>query len=176
MVKIDGVGELIVREIRSGDGEGCARAWRDAGRHYAAIVPDVIQEPDPEGLVEWFEEAIREPRGDDTLWLVAEDDAQVVGVIEAAIARPTPDARWQLQRDLSRVRLVINALAVAEEYRRKGVGTALTEAAETWGRRRGATVAATDTNLSSSLSVPFYENRMGYQRQAIILRKTLKPE
>ncbi|MFL6053433.1 MAG: GNAT family N-acetyltransferase [Actinoallomurus sp.] len=165
-----------LREIRPGDGEGCARAWRDAGRHYAAIVPGVVQEPDPEGLVEWFEEAISEARDDDTVWLVAEVNGQVVGVIEAAVARPAPDAHRQLQRDLSRVRLVINALAVVEEYRRRGVGTALMEAAETWGRRRGAAVAVTDTNLSSPLSVPFYENRMGYQRQAVILRKTLKPE
>lgn len=170
------MGGLIVREIRSGDGEGCARAWRDAGRHYAAIVPEVIQEPDPQGLVEWFEHAIRDERGDDTLWIVAEDDGQVVGMVEAAVTRPTPDARRQLQRDLSRVRLVVNALAVVEEYRRKGVGTALMEAAETWGRQRGAVVTVTDTNLSSSLSVPFYEDRMGYRRQAVILRKTLKPE
>ncbi|GAA4631892.1 hypothetical protein GCM10023196_063070 [Actinoallomurus vinaceus] len=139
-------------------------------------MPEVIQEPDSHGLVEWFEQGIGQERGDDTVWLVAENDEQVVGVIEAAVTRPAPDARWQLQRDLSRVRLVIHALAVAEEYRRKGVGTALMEAAEKWGRRKGATVAVTDTNLSSPLSVPFYEKRMGYHRQAVILRKALKPE
>lgn len=32
----------------------------------------------------------------------------------------------------------------------------------------------TDTNLSSPLSVPFYENRMGFTRQAVILRKALE--
>ncbi|MEV5750180.1 GNAT family N-acetyltransferase [Actinoallomurus sp. NPDC052308] len=166
---------LIVREIRPGDGEGCARAWQDAGRHYAAIVPEVVQEPDPEGLVEWFEQAIGEPREEDTAWLVAEDDGQVVGLIEAAVIRPAPDARWQIQRDLSRVRLVINALAVAAECRRQGTGTALMAAAEAWGRRRGAEIAVTDTNLSSPLSVPFYEKRMAYHRQGITLRKALHP-
>jgi GNAT superfamily N-acetyltransferase len=165
-----------VREIRPGDGEDCARAWRDAGRHYAAIVPEVIQEPDREGLVEWFEQAIGEARDDDAVWLVAEEHGQVVGVTEAAVTRPTPDARWQLQRDLSRVRLVINALAVVAEHRRKGVATALMQAAETWGRQRGAEVAVTHTNLSSPLSVPFYENRMGYHRQAVTLRKALTSE
>jgi GNAT superfamily N-acetyltransferase len=167
---------VTVREIRPGDGEGCAQAWRDAGRHYAEIIPEVIQEPDFEGLVDWFEQGIAETRGKDTLWLVAEDNGHVIGVIEAAIAQPAPDARWQLQRDLSRVRLVINALAVVEGQRRNGVGTALMEAAEAWGREKGATVAVTDTNLSSSLSVPFYERRMSYRRQAVILRKTLQPE
>jgi GNAT superfamily N-acetyltransferase len=175
-VDIDEMSGLIVRGIRPGDGDGCARAWRDAGRYYAALVPEVIHEPDAQGLVEWFERGIADERSDDTLWLVAEDDGQVVGVIEAVVNRPSPEARWQLQRDLSRVRLVITALAVVEGYRRKGVGTALMEAAETWGRQKGAEVAVTDTNLSSPLSVPFYENRMGYDRQAVILRKTLAPE
>ncbi|MCO5998523.1 GNAT family N-acetyltransferase [Actinoallomurus rhizosphaericola] len=167
---------VMVRKVRPGDGEGCARAWRDAGRHYAAIVPEVVQEPDPEGLVEWFEQSIGRSQGDDTVCLVAEDDGRVIGVIEAAVIRPAPDARWQLQRDLSRVRLVINALAVVAEYRRQGVGTALMEAAEEWGRGEGAEVAVTDTNLSSPLSVPFYEKRMAYRRQGVILRKPLRSE
>jgi GNAT superfamily N-acetyltransferase len=163
----------IVRQIQPGDGDGCARAWRDAGRYYAALVPEVIHEPDAEGLVEWFEQAIADERDDDALWLVAEDDGQVVGMIEATVERARPDGRWQLQRDLSRVRLLINALAVTDDHRRQGVGTILMEAAEEWGRQRGAVVAATDTNLHSPLSVPFYEDRMGYLRQAVILRKTL---
>lgn len=112
-------------------------------------------------------------------WLISrcgKSGGQVAGFIEAALARPVADAEWQLQRDASRVRLVINALAVVEEFRRKGVGTALMEAAEAWGKQKGAVVAVTDTNLSSPLSVPFYESRMGYRRQAVILRKPLAPE
>ena len=161
-----------MREVLPGDGEGCARAWRDAGRYYAALVPDVIQEPSPEGLAEWFEGLIREERGDDSLWLVAVDGDRLVGTISAEVARPDPDARWQIQRDLSRARLVINALAVVEERRRGGVGTALMNAAEEWGRSRGAVVAVTDTNLHSPSSVPFYES-LDYDRNAVIFRKSL---
>lgn len=167
--------ELLIRDIRPGDGADCARAWLDAGRYYAALVPDVIQVPDAGGLVEWFEEAIGEERPGDTIWLVAEDPTHgVSGMIEASVLRPAPDANRQLQRDLSRTRLVVNLLAVAEGYRRRGVGTALMEAAEEWGRAKGAVVAVTDTNLSSPLSVPFYEKRMGYSRQAVLLRKALE--
>lgn len=180
-VSMGGMNEIAVREIRPGDGEGCARAWTDAGRYYAAVVPEVIQEPDPDGLVEWFERAISENRGDDTLRLVATvgegaggGGGRVVGMIEATVRWPHPDGRFQLQRDQSRTRLVINALAVTDDYRRQGVGTALMRAAEEWGRDKGAVVALTDTNLRSSLSVPFYEDRMGYLRQAVILRKTLR--
>jgi len=166
--------ELVIRDIRPGDGTACARVWLDAGRYYAALVPDVIQVPDSDGLEEWFEEAIGAGRSADTLWRVADDPAHgVCGMVEAAVVRPAPDANRQLQRDLSRTRLVVNLLAVAEGYRRRGVGTALMEAAEEWGRAKGAVVAVTDTNLSSPLSVPFYEKRMGYDRQAVMLRKAL---
>jgi GNAT superfamily N-acetyltransferase len=165
----------MIRDIRPGDGEGCARAWLDAGRHYTALDPDVVQVPDADGLVEWFEEAIRAPRTADTRWLVAEEHDQTIGMIEAHIVRPTPDAHRQLQRDLGRTRLVVNLLAVTEGYRRRGVGTALMEAAEEWGRSEGAVVAVTDTNLRSPLSVPFYTERMGYRRQAALLRKALEP-
>ncbi len=48
------------------------------------------------------------------------------------------------------------------------------KAAEAWGQGKGAIVAVTDTNLHSPLSVPFYERRMGYHRQAVILRKLLQ--
>ena len=149
--------------------------WADAGRCYAAIVPEVIQEPDPDGLAEWFERGIAEDRGENTLWLVAVDDTggQVIGMIEASVQEPHADGRWQLQRDRSRTRLLINALAVAEDHRRRGVGTLLMNAAEEWGHGNGATVTLTDTNLRSDLAVPFYEARMGYQRQAVILRKHL---
>ena len=163
---------MLIRDVRPGDGEGCARVWLEAGRHYAELVPEVIQVPEADGLAGWFEEAIAEER--EHLWRVADEPgAGVVGIVEAAVVPPAPDARRQLQRDLGRTRLVVNLLAVAEGYRRRGVGTALMEAAEEWGRSRGARVVVTDTNLSSPLSVPFYENRMGFTRQAVILRKAL---
>jgi GNAT superfamily N-acetyltransferase len=164
---------ILVRSVRRGDGPGCARAWLDAGRHYAVIIPDIIQEPAADGLAEWFEGLIAAPRSDDERWLVAVDGLDVVGSIGATLRRPHPQARWQIQRDLSTTRLSIDVLVVAETHRRRGVGTLLMAAAEEWGRQQGATVAVTDTNLRSEMSVPFYEQRMGYARQAVILRKPL---
>lgn len=168
---------MMIRDVRPGDGEACARIWLDTGRYYAALVPEVIQVPEADGLAGWFEEAIAlEPTAGepDRLWRVADEPgAGVIGIVEAAVVRPAPDARRQLQRDLGRTRLVVNLLAVAEGYRRRGVGTGLMEAAEEWGRSKGADVVVTDTNLSSPLSVPFYEDRMGFTRQAVILRRVL---
>ena len=66
------------------------------------------------------------------------------------------------------------AAGVRPDLRSRGIGTALMDAAEEWGRRKGAVVAVTDTNLRSPISVPFYTARMGYERQAVILRKPLR--
>ena len=46
-------------------------------------------------------------------------------------------------------------------------------AVERWARERGAVCAMLDTYAASPLSVPFYEQRMGYQRRAIIFQKRL---
>jgi len=47
------------------------------------------------------------------------------------------------------------------------------DAAEEWGRSNGAAIALLDTYVGSPVSVPFYEQRMGYERRALYFRKTL---
>jgi GNAT superfamily N-acetyltransferase len=64
-------------------------------------------------------------------------------------------------------------VGTADAYKRQGVATKLVQAAEDWGRKRGAVVAICDTFIDSPLSVPFWERRMGYKRRAIIFRKRL---
>jgi GNAT superfamily N-acetyltransferase len=164
---------MVIRDARAGDGAGCARAWSDAGRYITTIDPVIGQVPEAAGLAEWFEAACASARGPEELWFVAECDGEVVGFVQAVIDPPTAYPHWQLQRDLASSRLVIDSLAVVEEQRRSGVGTELMTAVEHAGRSRGAAVATLDTNLRSFLSMPFYEDRMGYQRHAVIFRKQL---
>ena len=165
---------VTVRETCRGDGVGCARAWLDAGRHVHEIDPAVGRVPDADGLAEWFERTITEDRADDERCLVAEADGQVVGFVAATVEAARTDAPWQIQRDLATRRLLIEALAVREGHRRGGAGAALMRAIEAWGRERGASVALTDTNLRSHLSLPFYEHGMGYGRRGVVLRKGLR--
>jgi GNAT superfamily N-acetyltransferase len=67
----------------------------------------------------------------------------------------------------------VDALLIDRDQWRHGAGTVLLEAAEAWGRDRGAQVARLDTYAHSPVSVPFYEDRMGYQRRSIIFQKQL---
>jgi GNAT superfamily N-acetyltransferase len=145
----------------------------NSSRH-VELAPELFRVPDEEGLAEFFERAIVEDSArSDFLALVAEIDGEVAGYLEAQLLPPLETARWQSGPDLARTRLHINALGTAQEFQRRGIATKLVEAAEEWGRDHGATVATCDTWIDSPMSVPFWEQRMNYERRAVILRKPI---
>lgn len=73
---------------------------------------------------------------------------------------------------LGKPRVYVNHLMVSPKFRRRGVATALMDAAEGWARKQGAGSIALDTYAESPLSVPFYE-AVGYERASIVLEKRL---
>ena len=162
-----------MRAARPGDGADLARGWLDGSRYYTALDPVRFQEPESDGLTEWFEELLTRPRSEDELWLVAEVDGVVVGTVSAVLQHPIDTAARQVLRSLGTTRLLVEALSVETDHQRHGIATKLMEAAEQWARGRGARLASLDTWTRSPVSVPFYERRMGYQRASIIFEKRL---
>jgi GNAT superfamily N-acetyltransferase len=71
-------------------------------------------------------------------------------------------------------RLLVDAVVVDRALWRGGIGTALLEAAQAWGRSRGATVARLDTYVDGPVAVPFYERHMGYERRSVVFQKWLE--
>ena len=165
--------EIAVRARRSGDGEELARSWLDAGRYYAELAPETFQIPETEGLVEHLERGAAPGDEPDTLRVVAEVGGRVVGAATGRIERPLDSARYQLQRQFSETRLMVDVVVVEEAFRRRGVGARLMAALEDWGRERGATVSLLDTYPESALSLPFFQERMGYRRRSVRLIKPL---
>jgi len=163
---------IHIRPARPGDGPGFARAWLDAGRYYAHLDPASFQVPARDGLAEWFDRTLAD-QDPHTLSLAAVVGNDIAGFLSATLQPPNPAARWQLLSSLSQPQLFIQALVVAEQHRRHGVGTALMTAAEEWARGKNAMIISLDTYLHSPLSVPFYEQRMGYYRRSIVFRKDL---
>jgi len=155
-----------------------AAAWLSAASYYADLDPVHFQVPAAAGLAEGWDEALGEASDDSRANLLrlvaeAEADGQVIGWLSAHIERPHPNAAAQLTREPGWTRLVVDALIVGREHWRRGAGKALLESAEAWGREQGAKVVRLDTYAGSPVSVPFYEERMGYQRRSITFQKTL---
>jgi GNAT superfamily N-acetyltransferase len=165
--------EAIIRRRQPGDGPALADLWLSTASYYVRLDPERFQLPDPVGLADWFEENLARSTDDDKFERVADIHDQVVGLVEAAVAEPIASARRQLLRQLSWRRLMVNALAVHPTFWRRGVGIQLLGAAEQWGASRGARVVVLDTYIHSDVSVPFYEQGMGYIRQSLIFEKSL---
>jgi GNAT superfamily N-acetyltransferase len=161
-----------IRPPHRGDGEGMARVWLSAGAYYADLDPAHFQVPSAEGLAESFEADIG-PGREDALRLVAELDGLVAGWLTARIERPSARGAHQAVRELGWTRLFVDAVMVDQALWRQGIGTALLTAAESWGRDRGASVVRLYTYPGSPVSVPFYEEHMGYQPRSILFQKPL---
>ena len=169
--------DVLIREIRTGDGAAVATVWREMGEYFAALNPHMFRVPSEEGLADWFEEGHVE-FGDrqDMLILLAEVDGVVAGAVSATLLEPIETAERQVQSDFSRRRLHIDSLGVVAAHRRDGVGTALMQAAEEWGRERGAEVVLLETELNNPLSMPFYKERMGMSPEFVTFRKEIVPQ
>ena len=168
--------EVLIRKTRLGDGEGCARLWREMGALFAEMNPQTFQVPAAEGLAEGFEKnnaAYRDAQ--DKVKLVAEVDGVLVGTVAASLHEPVGTSEKELQIDLGRRRLHVDSLIVAGTHQRDGVGSALMRAVEEWGRAQGAEVIILETETNNPMSVPFYEQRMGFSAEAIVFRKEIDP-
>jgi GNAT superfamily N-acetyltransferase len=167
------VGAIVLRERRDGDADAIARLTVELGLYYARLAPDLFAPVDEASLARWSAADAEWQAQPTTLALVAEVGGEVAGYLEAAIQEPDDAAGLATNRDLRTRHLYINYVATAEAHKRQGVATRLVEAAEDWARGEGVTLALTDTYIDSPQSVPFWEQRMGYKRRAIRLRKRL---
>ena len=165
--------QLVIRAPEHGDAAALAQIWMENCSYYAEMAPEWFQIPDEHGLVGWFESLLSEPPDDGELSLVAEVGGRVVGSLDASLLEPAEDANRQMVRELSQRRVVVNNLGVARDFWRSGVGSVLMEEVERWAREHGATQVGLDTYIFSPVSIPFYEKRLGYERQSINFRKRL---
>jgi GNAT superfamily N-acetyltransferase len=165
-------GTVVIRHARPGDGEGLAQLWVDMCDYYADLAPEHFQLPRNEGLSEWFGDVTADVP-EDAISLVGEADGRIVGWIWAHILEPREDAHHQLLRELAERRLVVEALIVERPSWRQGIGTRLMRAVEDWANARGATLSTVETYVRSPVSMPFYEQGMGYAQRRVTFQKRL---
>ena len=165
--------EIQIHLPRTGDGAGLVQSWLDAGIYYNQLAPGLFQISEEEGLASWFEDGHLHGHSDE-LYLVAVCSGQAVGFIEAAIESPIATPARQFVRNLGCYRLNIHVLVVQHAYWRHGIWKKLLAAAEDWGRSQGASMAILNTFIESPVSIPFFEELMGYQRRSIYFQKILE--
>jgi GNAT superfamily N-acetyltransferase len=161
----------VIRPARRGDGVGLARIWLENARYYVERFPSDFRVPDEDGLAEFFDVPMAD---DDAIALVAEVNGEVAAFAYARVSRPDDHARFQYLAPYVETRGYIEALGTGDAYQRRGLATLLVEACEAWAFERGATQMGTATYLASELSIPFWEQRMGYSRRGVNLVKRLE--
>ena len=164
---------ITIRAAVPDDGPALLRIHADVARYYQERASDYFEPPAPEGLAGELAAQAAQPGESRARHLVAEAQGAVVGALVARLVAPDEQRDRETEADSAQLRLRIEYLATAAAYRRRGIGTRLVKAAEEWGRTSGATVAATTAFQGSPLSVPFWEDRMGYEELSINLRKRL---
>lgn len=163
-----------VRVAQPGDGAALARVWVDNARYYVDLFPVDFRMPDEAGLGEWFEVRLDQPRRASELHLVAVVDGQVGAFVYARLTEPDEHASRQMLADYPYRRVHVEALGTADAFQRRGLATLLVEAVEAWARENGAHAISAETYLASPVSIPFWEQRMGYRRRSVKLTKRLQ--
>jgi aminoglycoside 6'-N-acetyltransferase len=102
--------------------------------------------------------------------LVAVADGKVVGMIELWLKRPREPEGARVARIA-----VDLGLAVAPNWRGRGVGTALMHAAEDWARANGAERMVLDLNAANEGALRLYE-RLGYKVHSLDMDKPIEPD
>jgi GNAT superfamily N-acetyltransferase len=171
MASVDG--DLSIRDATPEDAASLATAWREFAEYYVDIDPAQFQIPKEAGVAAWIRARIEREQGGNAIWLIAERNGRMVGYVQAQVSQPSDDADRQIMREVTEIVLKVDSLFVTAGERRLGVGAALMDAAEEWGRSKGASQAVVISYAYSPSSVPFYEERMRYQRKTIGFWKPL---
>src|SRR5687768_9989234 len=127
---------VTVRPPTPDDAEALARSWLEGARELLAMAPDRFRLPDEHGLVEFFREHLEGVAGPDLLSLVAELGGEIAGSLAARVHGPIGSARFQVLDYLGKPRVYVHHLMVSPKFRRRGVATALMNAAEGWARKQ----------------------------------------
>jgi GNAT superfamily N-acetyltransferase len=164
---------VIRKRHETADAFAIAHLILESNAYYSSLAPGLFTPIQEDGLEEWIASDSRWFARETSLALIAEIAGEVAGYLEASVEEPDPDAQFSGNRDLRERRLYINAVVTAEKHKRQGIGTRLVEAAEEWAREQGVTLSVCDTFLGSPQSLPFWTERMRYERRSVRLRKWL---
>jgi len=162
-------GRVEIRSAQATDIDALADIYLDSARHHVALDPEHYRLPERAAVADRLRGILAEAGGS-TGYLAAVADGRVVGSVTIRLF-PEPSAGSMV----ASVKSAEIGIAVLEEARGRGFGTALMTAAENWAVERGARLVVLDTSARNTDAVRLYE-RLGYEVGGLFLRKSVGPE
>jgi ribosomal protein S18 acetylase RimI-like enzyme len=152
----------VIRRARVEDWEGARALWREVDDLHASLAPAYFRKT-ARADGEW-----RELLGSrEAAVFVAEDAAQVVGVVAVRVYETPPDpAMVPLRRGH------VETLVVSGAHRRRGLGSRLMAEVTSWARRQGAAELVLTVWAGNRAAEAFYE-RLGYGELSRVLHAKL---
>jgi GNAT superfamily N-acetyltransferase len=152
-----GVGRLVVRELRAGDGA----IFRDWEMRMVSTSPYALKLPGEVGDAETIERDIGAPAGEPRLWLVAAQPDMYGPEAIVAFATGSIELRFRMQHD------AFVSVSVLPEWAGQGLGRRLHGRIEEWARGFGA------RRLTATISAPNAAGRgfaaaLGYRQEVVM--------
>jgi len=156
-----------IRPATPEDAEAIARVYTESAEHHALIDPERNHVPDRAAIAERYRSGQQHPEdSDETITLVAEDDGQVLGFLDARLLRPF-DPMYR-----PTTYCFVADVAVTAAHRSHGIGEQLMRAAEQWAREQGADFVSLEYHTENPRAAAFYE-RLGYRPASVVAIKRL---
>jgi ribosomal protein S18 acetylase RimI-like enzyme len=155
-----------IREARLEDYDALCLIFEQGDAHHRDALPRIFCSSD--GPTRSWQYVAALIADENATILVAEDDNQVIGAIQALI-REAPDIPIFVPRRYA----VIDSIIVSQTYRRSGVGQALMEEAHLWALDKGATQVELNVWEFNQGALAFYE-RLGYSTASRKMFKSLE--
>ncbi len=158
--------DLSIRSVTREDYDELGKIFAQVDALHCEALPQVFQKPDgPARSGEYINTIIS---NENMVLFVAESDGQIVGLVQAYI-REAPDISLFVPRRYA----VIDNVAVAEEFRRLGVGQALIERAERWAKDKKADQIELNVWEFNAGAIAFYD-KLGYETARRTMWKSLE--
>lgn len=160
--------EVQIRAAGPADAEGVTRVYLESALFHAGIEPERYLIPDEDAIVARYREGRQLPeRAENGVTLIAEIDGAIVGFADVRIVE-SPDP---MHRGFTYSHVV--EVAVSTAHRSQGIGGRLLEAAEDWGREKGAEFASLEYLVVNERAGELYQ-RKGYHPAAVLAIKRLQ--
>ena len=155
-----------IRPAALEDLETLVDIYLSSASHHVALDPDHYRVPDRAGATDRLR-GIVEDGGRSTGYLAAAVDGRVVGSVSIALLSPPTAGSMMAPVPTAEI-----GIAVLEEARGAGIGTALMAAAEAWATERGIRAIILDMSVRNTAAQRFYK-RLGYDTNGVYLRKAI---